>query len=367
MADEKTSATSSSTNQALFIHGAGDARVAPFQLRDGRPGEVLVEVAAVGICGSDLHYYKDGGIGAAVISQPFVPGHEFGGRLTEDLEEKGLARGALVAVDPSHACGRCPQCRAGHANLCPTVEFTGAPPFHGGMTGRIWVRREQIVPLPEGFTPLRAAMLEPLGVALHAVDLARPRMGERVALIGCGGLGLQILQLLKLTGAAEVLAIEPQARRRELARQFGAARVAPSVAAIAEWTSGQGCSLVIEATNSPDGFRDAVRAATAGGRVVLVGIPDGDVYTLPAAEARRRGLTVRFSRRMGEVYPRTIALVASGRIDVDAVVSHAVGLDGAPAAFRAHAEGAPESIKTIIFPNGVPASPKAPRPVAART
>ncbi|MFL5203151.1 MAG: alcohol dehydrogenase catalytic domain-containing protein, partial [Microvirga sp.] len=106
-------------SRALFLHAARDARVSPYNLREGWPAETLLDVAAVGICGSDLHYYKDGGIGTATIEEPFVPGHEFGGWLAEDLEDRGLARGTLVAVDPNHACGRCEHCRAGHENLCP--------------------------------------------------------------------------------------------------------------------------------------------------------------------------------------------------------------------------------------------------------
>ncbi len=338
--------------RALFLHAAHDARVAPYNLRAGRSGETLLEVAAVGLCGSDLHYYKDGGIGSAQIRAPFVPGHEFGGWLCEDIGELGLRRGALVAVDPHRACGHCAQCREGHANLCPNVEFIGAPPIDGAMAHRIWVPRSQLVKLPDGFTPLDAVMLEPLGVAIHAVDLAKPRLLERVALIGCGPIGLLILQVLKAAGAGEVLAIEPQAHRRNIAERLGADRVGASVAELRDWTAGQGAPLVLEATNSPHGFRDAVLAAAIGGRVVLVGIPDGDSYTLPAAEARRRGLKIKFSRRMGEVYPRAIALVASGKVDVATLVTRRFGLEEAPEAFRLHAADAEGMVKTLIYPNG---------------
>ena len=109
-----------------------------------------------------------------------------------------------------------------------------------------------------------------------------------------------------------------------------------------------GCPLVVEATNSPLGFRDAVRAARIGGRIVLVGIPDGDVYTLPAAEARRRGLKIKFARRMGEVYPLAIELVATGKVDVRSVVTHRIGLEEAPGAFAALADNAPGYGKAII-------------------
>jgi L-iditol 2-dehydrogenase len=338
--------------RALFLHGAHDARVAPFNLRDPRPGEVLLEVAAVGLCGSDLHYYKDGGIGSAEIRQPFVPGHEFGGWLGEDLPELGLRRGALVAVDPNKACGECAHCHAGHPNLCPRVEFIGAPPFDGAMAHRIWVPRSQVVKLPERFTPLDAVMLEPLGVAIHAVDLAKPRLLERVALLGAGPIGLLILQVLKAAGAGEVMVLEPQAHRRDMARRMGADRTGTGLADLRDWSEGEGAPLVIEATNSPFGFRDAVLSARIGGRVVLVGIPDGDTYTLPAAEARRRGLKIKFSRRMGEVYPRAIALVESGRVDVATMVTRHFALEDGPEAFRLHATDAEGMVKSLIHPNG---------------
>lgn len=340
-------------NQALFLHGPHDARVAPFNLREGGPDDVLLKIAAVGLCGSDLHYYKDGGIGAALIREPFVPGHEFAGTLQSDLPELGLPRGAMVAVDPNKACGRCEWCQERHFNLCPNVAFIGAPPIDGAMTAQLWVPRSQIVPLPPGMTALEAVMLEPLGVAIHAVDLAKPHLLERVIVLGGGPIGLLLLQVLKAAGAGEVFVVEPLAHRRAMAARLGAADVAAGVAAAAGWGDGKGFSLVMEATNNPLGFRDAVLAARIGGRIVLVGIPDGDSYTLPAAEARRRALKIKFARRMGEVYPRAIALVASRRVDVESLVTHRVGLAATPGVFRDLAANAPGYGKALIYPNGI--------------
>lgn len=339
-------------NQAVFFRGVRDVRVGPYNLREGRPGETLIEVAAVGICGSDLHYYKDGGIGAAQVGDAFVPGHEFGGYLAEDVPERGLRRGALVAVDPNGSCGTCEWCREGFGNLCPTVEFIGAPPFDGAMASKIWVPAKQIVPLPETFTPLDAVMLEPLGVAIHAVDLARPRLLEPVALLGAGPIGLLILQLLKVAGAGAVDVVEPLAHRRDAALALGARAAFASVADLATGGGVDGRPLVVEATNSPHGFRDAVLAAKIGGRVVLTGIPDGNSYTLPAADPRRRGLGIKFVRRMGDDYPRAIELVASGRVDVRAVVTHQAPLAAAPDLFAALADNRPGYLKALLLPNG---------------
>jgi len=334
-------------SRALFIRGAHDVRVSPFNLRDGCEDEVLIDVASVGLCGSDLHYYKDGGIGSAVIKTPFVPGHEFGGYLCDDVKEFGLKRNRLVAVDPNKSCGHCEWCREGYENLCPNVEFIGAPPFDGAMTERIWVPKSQLVSLPESFDGLDAAMLEPLGVAIHAVRLAKPQMLECVGLLGCGPIGLLILQVLKAAGAGEVLAFDPLPHRREMAENLGADRVGESIANLVEWSAG-GCPLILEATNSPLGFRDAVRAARIGGRIVLVGIPDGDIYTLPAAEVRRRGLKIKFARRMGDAYPLAIRFLAAGKVDVRSIVTHRVGLEEAPGVFAALADNAPGYGKVLI-------------------
>ena len=190
-------------------------------------------------------------------------------------------------------------------------------------------------------------MLEPLGVAIHAVDLAKPKLMERVAVIGCGPIGLLILQVLKAAGAGEVLVCDPQPHRRDMARRMGADKVGESVSEIVEWSAG-GCPLVLEATNSPHGFRDAVLGTRIGGRVVLVGIPDGDTYMLPAAEARRRGLKIKFARRMGEVYPRAITLVAAGKVDVRTIVTHRVSLEETPAVFAALAVNQPGYVKALI-------------------
>jgi L-iditol 2-dehydrogenase len=335
--------------RAAFIHGPYDMRLGELPAPQPAAGAVLVDIAAVGICGSDVHYFKEGGIGkAAQIRAPFVPGHELAGRLVEPLPEKGLEGGALVAVDPALPCGRCEWCHRGHPNLCPHVVFTGAPPHHGAMTERLATTAAQIVPLPEGLDAEQAAMLEPLGVCIHALDLARPQYWESVAVLGCGPIGLGLLDLCRLAGVAQLYAIDPVRHRRETATRFGAAAIADRHAAIADWTGGRGVDLVIEATNSPDGLQHAAEAARIGGRLVIVGIPDGDRYELEAALARRKGLTIRFSRRMGDVYPRAVRLAAERRVDLAGLITHRIGLDGIPDAFGMLASCQDDVIKVIV-------------------
>jgi len=339
---------------AAYIHGVRDVRVGEIKAPVAGDNGVLIDVQAVGICGSDLHYYKDGGIGGAVIQRPFVPGHEFSGYLCADVEKLGLSSGQLVAVDPATPCHQCEWCIKAHHNLCPNVVFLGAPPYNGALTNQLAVPLDSLYPLPDTFTPAQGAMLEPLGVCIHALDLARPRLLESVAVLGCGPIGLQIVQLLKLAGVGQIIAVDPQPHRTKLALKAGAVHVGTTVEAVLDNTGGLGCHLVIEATNSPHGFAHAIKAARIGSRLVLVGIPDGDAYsTIVAAEARRRGLTIKFSRRMGNVYPRAIELIVQNKVNVDQLVSHHFDLQDTPDAFQLQADEADDLVKSIVYPAGL--------------
>lgn len=338
--------------RAAFIHGVRDVRIADKADPSLERDDVLIRVSGVGVCGSDLHYYLEGGIGSATISKPFVPGHEFAGWVMEDRPELGLTRGQLVAVDPAKPCGECEWCHRGHVNLCPNVEFLGAPPYDGAMTETIAVRAEQIFPVPDDFDVARAVMLEPLGVAVHAMDLIKPRLLETVAVLGSGPIGLCLIQLARLAGASRVYAIDPVDYRAAAAKRMGADKAACDVAAVADWTGGRGVDVVLEATNSPQGFQHAVEAARIGGRILLAGIPDGNQYTLEAAGARRKGLSIKLSRRMGHVYPRAIQLIAEGMVNVDDIVTHRFDLAASGKAFELQTACEDGAIKSLILPNG---------------
>lgn len=342
-------------NTAIFLHGARDLRLSDYQTPALAPGETMLSIAAVGVCGSDLHYYKDGGIGSANIVKPFIPGHEFSGWLQQDIPDLDLQAGELVAVDPATPCHQCEWCSRGYHNLCPNVKFLGAPPYQGALTQELPVPHSGLIKLPAGFTATQAAMLEPLGVCVHAMDLARVQLQETVAVIGCGGIGLGLIQLLANSGCGPVLAVDPQPHKVHKALEFGATAAGASLDIINDHTGNRGCDLVIEATNSPDGFAHAISAAAIGGRVILVGIPDGDTYSaIAASEARRRGLDIRFSRRMGDVYPRAIQLVAEQRADVDSIVSHHLSLENTGSAFECQANNTNGLIKSMIYPGSTP-------------
>jgi L-iditol 2-dehydrogenase len=307
-------------------------------------GQSLVRVSAVGLCGSDLHWFGEGGIGDASLDAPLVLGHEFAG-----VVERGPLAGRRVAVDPAISCQECSQCRAGNRNLCPEVRFAG----HGRQDGAL---REFVVwpehllhPLPDEISDAGGAVLEPLGVAIHSHDLGQVRVGASVAVVGCGPIGLLAIQLARAGGARLVLAVDPLAHRRAAALSMGAdAAVTPDeVRAVGR--TGQAdpaVDVAFEVAGNDDAIALAMLAARPGARVVLAGIPAVDRISFPASLARRKGLTLLLVRRMRDVYPRAISLVQRGLIDVESLVTQRFELGAAADAFAAAATR--DGLKTII-------------------
>ncbi|MBI4944412.1 MAG: alcohol dehydrogenase catalytic domain-containing protein [Actinobacteria bacterium] len=334
--------------RAARLHGTGDLRVDREAVPVPGEGESLVRVTAVGICGSDLHWYSEGGIGDARLTRPLVVGHEAGGVIAS-----GPRAGQRVAIDPAVPCGHCELCLAGHRNLCPTVGFLGHGATDGALREYVAWPDHLLHPVPDALSAADVAMLEPLGVAIHTHDLGHQRVGATVVVVGCGPIGLCLLQVARAAGATTVLAVDPLPHRAAAALRFGADAVLPHepvafAAAVAERTSGRGVDVAFEAVGSDAAVGLAVEAAMPGARVVLAGIPGVDSTTFTASTARRKGLTIALVRRMKEVYPRAAALVEHGTVDVRSMVSHTFGLADTEKAFQvAHAR---TGLKVVVTP-----------------
>jgi L-iditol 2-dehydrogenase len=330
------------------LHGIGDVR--PETERVPMPGvdEELVRITAVGLCGSDVHWFTEGGIGDARLARPLVPGHELAGVI-----EGGPRHGMPVAVDPALPCRRCETCLRGDQNLCPEVVFAG----HGGLDGGL---RDYLVwpswalhPLPDGMSAADGAMLEPLGVALHALDLGHLQIGSVVAIVGAGPIGLLLQQAVRRAGASRVVVVEPLAHRRDAALRYGADTVldvddASDDAVLATAIGPAGADVVFELAGCDEAVEVALCAARPGARVVLGGIPDGDRTSFPASLARRKGLTLVLVRRMNDAYPRAARLVERGMIDVSSIVTHRYPLDRIAEAFAVAAGR--EGLKVVVEP-----------------
>lgn len=334
--------------KAARLYVAHDIRIddVPEPLSVGN-GEVLLRIRAVGICGSDLHMYADGRIGDTSFDSPLVLGHEFMGEIVAvgadalDGLHQPLHVGQRVAVDPSTPCYHCEMCELGHPNLCPNHTFYGVYPTDGALQECMIVHARNCFPIPETISDGAGTLLETLGVAIHAVDLGKLRVANSVAVIGCGPVGLLILKLAKLAGAAPLYAFDKFAWRMDKARQLGAQawnvdEVDPLIV-LQQATGKRGADVVFEAAWADHTVQLAAEMTRLGGRLVLVGIPGDDRLVMQHSTARRKGLTIMMVRRMKHTYPRAIQLATSGALPLDDLISHHLPLLDTAAAFAMNA------------------------------
>jgi L-iditol 2-dehydrogenase len=311
------------------LHGVGDIRLHDEAVPTPPPGDELVRVTAVGICGSDLHWFGEGAIGDARLDRPLVLGHEFAGVTAE---------GRRVAVDPAIPCQKCEFCLEGNPNLCSALRFAGYATQDGGLQDCVTWPTRSLFPLPDSLSDADGAMLEPLGIAVHAVDLGKVRPGDRVGVFGCGPIGLLVLQVARAAGATEVLVTEPLPHRMEAARKLGAE----------VWTPGEQVNVAFECAGVNEAVDDALNAVRPGGRTILVGIPDEERTSFVASVARRKGVTIKLSRRMKHTYPRATRLVERGLIDVRSLVTHTFPLSKIEEAFEVARRR--EGLKIMVEP-----------------
>jgi L-iditol 2-dehydrogenase len=311
------------------LQTAGEIRMLEEPTPVPQLGEQLVHVGAVGLCGSDLHWFAQAGIGQTSLEKPLVLGHEAAG-VTPD--------GRRVALDPAISCGSCEYCSKGHPNLCVSLRFAGHGTQDGALRETLAWPEKCLISLPQSLTDADGAMLEPLGVALHAVDLGKLAAGARVGIFGCGPIGLLVLQVARISGADHIYFTEPLPHRQDAARQLGGT----------QWNPGVEVDVAFECAGANEAVEDAISGVRPGGRVVIVGIPDDDRTSFTASVARRKGLTIKLSRRMHHTYPRAIRLVAAGLIDVRSFVTHRFKLSAAAEAFRVARRR--EGLKVIVEP-----------------
>lgn len=320
------------------------------------PGEALVELTAVGICGSDVHWYVDGRIGQTLVTEPLTLGHEPAGRVVE--VGPGVDRawiGRRVAIEPAMSCGVCKFCLTGDVNICPDVRFLGTPPIQGAFRELIPHPVSLLVPLPDNMSDDLGALLEPLGIGVHAVDLLRPRLGATILIQGAGPVGLCTLMSVRLSAPAMVIVVEPLAYRREMARALGADLVfSPDdpnlVKEVQKATGGYGAHYVFEAVGTVPSFRQMVDLAEPGGKIAVIGIEPDDRFEFNDSEARRKGLTIFMVRRSRRTLERAVEITAAGYWKPEALVTHHMGLADLPQGMEMVHAYAENVMKAMVDP-----------------
>lgn len=321
--------------RAAVLHGARDLRTTELAIPALGADDVLVRVAAVGVCGSDMHYFQDGRNGQNVLWQPTVLGHEAAGVVVAGA---GVAAGTRVAVEPAVGCGHCDTCRAGAYNVCPHGTCLGSPPTNGTMTEYLVVPARAVHPLPDAVDTVLGAMIEPLAVAVWAVRRARVGLSHRVLVTGAGPIGLFVAQVARAAGAAEVIVTDINDHRLAVAEELGLST-----------GDAQRVDRAIECTGVPSVLWSAIRAVRPRGRVTVVGQAAPSVDGLPLAHLQRYEIDLVTAFRYAHAFPTALALAASGAVDLARIVTGRFDLDHAADAVQAPAAD-PTHLKVVVTP-----------------
>jgi L-iditol 2-dehydrogenase len=334
--------------RAAVLRGVGDVVVEERPVPEPGPGEVLVRVTSVGVCGSDTHYFEHGRIGRFVVDAPLVLGHEAAGEVA--ALGPGVTSptvGQRVSVEPGVPDLTCPQCLAGRYNLCPGMRFFATPPVDGALAEYVVVHAAFAHPVPDVLGDDAAALLEPLSVGIWAARKGGVTAGSRVLVTGAGPIGLVCVQVARACGATDVVVSDVNPARLDLARELGATDVVD--ARTADLTDlPRPPQVLLECSGSPRATGAAIRALDRAGRAVLVGM-GGDELPLPLSVVQERELEVTGTFRYAGTWPTAIALVAAGRIDLDRLVTGTYGLDRAADALSAGRTD-PRSVKAVVHP-----------------
>jgi L-iditol 2-dehydrogenase len=336
-------------NRAAVLYAPGDLRVEDRPVPVPGAREVLVEVAAVGVCGSDVHYFEHGRIGSFVVRDPMVLGHEASGRVVE--LGPGASKhevGDRVALEPGVPCGRCRECRAGRYNLCRDVRFFATPPIDGAFANYVTIHEDFAFALPESVSDEAGALMEPLSVGIWACQKAGISAGDRVLVTGAGPIGLLAAQAARAFGATEIIVTDVNPNRLRVAERTGATRTLNVTETTLEVAALE-VDALLECSGHPASVREGIAALRPAGTAVLVGMGPEEEGTVPLALIQSRELWLTGTFRYANTYPKAIALAADGRVDLEAIITGHHDLDDAEAALRAGRDDA-TAVKVMVMP-----------------
>ena len=337
--------------RAAVLNRPGDIEVV--QRPDPVPAadEVLVRVHAVGVCGSDTHYFDHGRIGRFVVEAPLVLGHETSGVIEAVGADVDPARvGQRVSLEPGVPCRACEQCLAGRYNLCPHMVFHATPPVDGSLAELVAIHHAFAHQVPDTVSDEAAALLEPLSVGVWACRKGAVGPGSRVLVTGAGPIGLVCVQVALASGASEVVVADVNADRLAVARELGATRTVTSGSEGLDdaYAAGAPPEVLLECSGHPGATVEGIRSLAPAGRAVLVGM-GGDEITLPLSTIQERELVVTGTFRYAGTWPTAIALAASGQVDLERLVTGRFRLEETAAALTAARDTA-GAIKSVIDP-----------------
>lgn len=332
--------------RASVLHPGGRMTLESRPVPTPDPGDVLVEVAAVGVCGSDTHYLRHGRIGEFVVAAPIVLGHEASGRIVAVGAGVATDRiGERVSIEPQRPDPLSPESLRGEYNLCPAMRFYATPPVDGALAEYVTIGSAFAHAVPDSVSDEAAALFEPLSVGIAALRKAAVGLGGSVLIAGAGPIGLLCAQVARASGLTRIVVTDPDPVRRAAAERFGATRVVDPGADGA--AVGDGFDAFVDASGAPPAIRAGIPAVRPGGRIVLVGMGADDLE-MPVSLIQARELVLTGVFRYANTWPTAIALAAEGRVDLDGMVTGRFPLERAEDALNADRE--PGSIKAVVHP-----------------
>jgi L-iditol 2-dehydrogenase len=337
--------------RVAVLNSPGDVEVVERPTPTPGPDEVLVRVVAVGVCGSDTHYFDHGRIGRFVVESPLVLGHEASGVIEAVGPDVDPARvGQRVSIEPGVPCRACEQCLAGRYNLCPDMQFHATPPVDGSLAELVTIHHAFAHPVPDSVSDEAAALLEPLSVGVWACRKGAVGPGSRVLVTGAGPIGLVCVQVARACGASEIVVADLNDQRLSVATELGATHtISSGRQSIPDGYAGRPApEVLLECSGHPGATGDGIRALAPAGRAVLIGM-GGDELPLPLSVVQERELVVTGTFRYAGTWPTAIALAASGQVDLERLVTGRFALADTAAALTA-ARDTPGAIKSVITP-----------------
>jgi L-iditol 2-dehydrogenase len=336
-------------NQAAVLYAPHDIRIEERPVPKPGTREVLIEIKAVGVCGSDVHYYEHGRIGSYVVRQPLILGHESSGVIVDVGEGVSRERiGQRVAIEPGVPDGVCRQCRTGHYNLCPIVRFFGTPPIDGAFTNYVTILSDFAYALPDQMSDEEGALIEPLSVGLWACRKAKLRGGDHVLITGAGPIGILAMKVALALGVTEITMTDLSPQRLEVARKLGATRTV-NVAEQSLADVGVEADVLIECSGNQRALNDGIRALQPAATAVAVGMGPGEEASIPLSFIQNREITLTGTFRYANTYADAIALVAAGHIDLKPIITGHYTLAETEQALQA-TKSDPANIKSVVVP-----------------
>ncbi len=343
--------------KAAFLDKPGMITVREIPTPEYADDQVLIRIREIGLCGSDLHYFREGRIGDHVVRQPHILGHECYGEVAEvGRQVKELRPGDRVSVEPGVPCLSCEHCREGRYNLCAGIRFLGVPNHPGAFREYIAYDPRFVHRLPDSVSDTAGALAEPLAVGYNAVQKCRVAPGSAVLVLGAGAIGLSCLKMARIAGAATVIVADPLEHRLEAAGRIGAdcginPRREDLIGRVREVTGGRMCDCSIEASGSAAAVRQAILALKKGGRAALVGMGLGEVE-VPHLDILRREAVIAGVYRYRNQYRPVIELLRTHPLRVEDWVSHRYPLERLQEAMEAAGDPQVRKLKIMIQAGG---------------